>query len=455
MMTLEEMMTRFSVVKFSGRPRIMELDDDGKIVEFYDFQDFKNYFTKEVIAFQDAGGKPKTLKLAQAWLDHPDSKRYEGLSYHMPGSPLPLPKGHYNGWRGYTVEPSAQGSWDRNKAHIYDIICDSNETHFTWVMNWLAALFQRPGKHGWTSIVMRGGQGIGKGHFADFMIGQCFHTQQYLHVLGANQLTAEFNEHLSGKVLVFADESTWGGDPRAASKLKGLITEGMVPINRKFLPMVSEPSALHILIASNNEWPIPIERDDRRFLVLQPSEHKKQDQGYFNLLREEFQAGGREAMLHELLEWEINDHMLRQPPRSAVKDEIAIRSLKPVERWWFEILEQGVIDQGQWVTRMQKSAMHELYLRFLDVHYPSGLHLGPRQTETELGMFLAKFAMTVQNLTVNGTRQRMLNLPPLEQAREAWLKTFGWPSPDYAWDGEADAEHLPGTHDAPFDDRGL
>lgn len=100
------------------------------------------------------------------------------------------------------------------------------------------------------------------------MLGALFHKQQYLHILGAGMLTGRFNEHLSGKVLVFADESTWGGDPQAADKLKGMITEDTIPIERKFLPLVEEPSALHIVIASNHDWPIAIPKDDRRFMVL-------------------------------------------------------------------------------------------------------------------------------------------------------------------------------------------
>src|SRR6185369_6442009 len=205
------------------------------------------------------------------------------------------------------------------------------EPIFAWVMNWLAALFQIPGRHAWSSIVMRGNQGTGKGHFADFMVGQCFHAQQYLHLVGANQLTAEFNEHFSGKVFVFGDETCWGGEKQAAEKLKGLITEDTILIHRKFLKAVEEPSALHIVMASNSEWPVAIPKDDRRFLVLDVAEAKQQDQVYFAALREELRNGGRAAMLHDLLAYSIDEAALRMPPDTDAKRDVKERTFSHEE----------------------------------------------------------------------------------------------------------------------------
>ena len=432
-MEFDEMMARFALVKFAGKPRVMELDATGKIVEFYDFQDFKNYFIRETVSFTGGDGKVKSVKMTQHWLEHTQSKRYEGLCYHMPGSEWPMPANWYNGYRGFTVE-SKPGAWDRNKNHIWEVICNGNDTHFVWVMNWLAALFQRPGAHGWASIVMRGGQGIGKGHFAHEMIGRCFYDQQYIHIIGANQLTAEFNEHLSGKVLVFADESTWGGDPRAASKLKGLITEANIPINRKFLPMVAERSALHILIASNNDWPIPIEKDDRRFCVLDVPDTYKQNSAYFGPLLEELRNGGREAMIAELLSMPIDDDALRHPPGSKSKHDISIRSLKPSERWWFEVLESGELQDGKWPYRISKREMHDLYTMFLDRHYRG--HSQMIHTEMELGRFLKRYILKEEQITRNGKRERFLILPKLEDARAMWQDNFGWPDSTHEWEAE-------------------
>jgi hypothetical protein len=300
----------------------------------------------------------------------------------------------------------------------------------------MAALVQWPGRHAFTAVVLRGGQGVGKGHLAHLMLGALFHPQQYLHIIGAGMLTGRFNEHLSGKVLVFADESTWGGDMQAADKLKGMVTESTIPIERKFLPLVEEPSALHIVIASNNEWPISIPPDDRRFCVFDVAADMRQNDDYFRPLREELENGGRAAMLHDLLNFTVDEPLLRHPPSTKAKRDVMTQSLKPIERWWYEKLQEGAMSytttegsgveyHEDWPEGIPKEQLHQDYLTFLDKHREQRAR---RSTETELGMFLSKYA---------GARSSrgVWHLQPLDVCRQKWAELCEW-GPDYKWDDD-------------------
>lgn len=438
-MTFDEINQRFAVISVGNKTLVMELNKNGSIHELWAFEDFRKTLIKETVKIRaniktSAGLVPGTKKvpLADVWLKSKRGRRYNRLVYAMPGSRVIAGPEDYNGWQGFSFEPRS-GDWSLNKKHVREIICAGNEDHFQWVMNWLAALIQAPGRHGWTSIVLRGGQGIGKGHFAHTMVGSLFGPQQYLHILGAGQLTAEFNEHLSGKSLIFADESTWGGDPRAASKLKGLITEDTVPIHRKFLKMVEEDSALHTIIASNNEWPIPIDHDDRRFSVFDVRETMKQNDAHFGQLREELRAGGWEAMLYDLMEYQVDDKKLRNPLITEAKSDITAQSLKHIEHWWLEILESGSIQNDTWPTSILKRDLHNSYIEFLERHHKASRER--RSTETEMGMFLRKFTPVIQQMTVNGKVERVIQVPSLDECRKTWVKAFNW-SASYTWDRE-------------------
>jgi hypothetical protein len=62
------------------------------------------------------------------------------------------------------------------------------------------------------------------------------------------------------------------------------LTEDTILINKKHLPQEVQQSCLHIIIASNAEKPLHIERDDRRYFVLRVSEARKNKVQYFTAL---------------------------------------------------------------------------------------------------------------------------------------------------------------------------
>jgi DNA invertase Pin-like site-specific DNA recombinase len=373
---IDRLNERFAIIGVENKIVVMERWPDGSIKQLWPFDEFKKLLVKDRISTEvESRGKTVTrvVSLADAWLTDRRGRQYERLVYDMPGSAERCRDGDYNGYLGFTVTP-ASGDWSLNQRHVEKIICGGDEALFLWLINWMAALVQWPGRHAFTAVVLRGGQGVGKGHFAHLMLGSLFHKQQYLHIIGAGMLTGRFNEHLSGKVLVFADESTWGGDAQAADKLKGMVTESTIPIERKFLPLVEEPSALHILIASNNEWPIAIAPDDRRFCVFDVSADMRQNDDYFRPLRDELEHGGRAAMLYDLLQHPIDGSMLRHPPSTKAKREVMTQGLKPIERWWYEKLLEGsmsytavhdskVEHREGWPDAIQKEQLHQDYLK--------------------------------------------------------------------------------------------
>jgi hypothetical protein len=422
---IERLNDRFAIISVGNKVVVMDNLPDGSIKKLWPFDEFKKLLSKEHVTITG-----KTVPLANFWIKHPVGRRYESLVYDMPGSAERCGPEDYNGYLGFTVAPKA-GDWSKNKDHLLKIICSYNESLYAWVFNWMAALVQWPGLHAFTALVLRGKQGVGKGHFAHLMLGALFHRQQYLHIIGAGMLTGTFNEHLSGKVLVYADESTWGGDTKAANKLKGLVTESTVPIERKFLPIIEEPSCLHTIIASNDEWPVAVPKDDRRFTVLDVAEDERQNDEHFTPLRAELANGGLAAMLHDLLAHTINESALRHPPTTPGKEQVMLQSLKPIERWWYEKLLTGSLYGNKWKEHADKAILHEDYHAFLDKLRETRSR---RSTETELGMFLSKYAGAV-------SERLIWRLLPLEDCRLCWVVECEW-SKDHRWPENEDDEQM-------------
>ena len=130
--------------------------------------------------------------------------------------------------------------------------------------------------------------------------------------------------------------------PRAADRLKGMVTESTVNIERKFLPLVEEPSMLHIIMGSNNEWPVAIPPTIAATPCWMSPTHS--DKTTRTLPRSErLVNGGLAAFLHDLLAHQLDEHALRHPVNTPGKRDVTTHSLKPVQRWWLERLKQGCL----------------------------------------------------------------------------------------------------------------
>ena len=52
---------------------------------------------------------------------------------------------------------------------VHDIICDSNDDLYKYVLGWIASVIQHPGIKNETALILKGLQGIGKGRFTDVL----------------------------------------------------------------------------------------------------------------------------------------------------------------------------------------------------------------------------------------------------------------------------------------------
>ncbi len=132
-------------------------------------------------------------------------------------------------------------------------------------------------------------------------------------------------------------------EPRG--KFKRLITEPSLAIERKGVDIFSVDNCLHIIIASNEPWVVPAGVDERRFMVVRVSEHRKQNVSYFRKLHAEmYEAGGLGAMLHDLLTLDLGGwHPREDIPRTDALDQQKLLSLSPADQWWLEMLRDGCL----------------------------------------------------------------------------------------------------------------
>lgn len=303
---------RFIQVLAGSKQIVYEIDKD----RYIPYEEFKKHYLydKELIRSKEMINGI-LARWAELWLQHKSARRFSDIQF-APGNGLVFDDGKtYNLWRGFAVDPDATKDFAPFLTLVKRAICSDDEALYEYVLNWLAFGVQKPAVKCETSIILRGDQGSGKGSMAT-IYGSLF-GKHFTHAKNKEDYLGKFNSNLEICKILFVDESTFGGNKEEAGKIKTLITEKTMTIERKFMDKRNVQNCFNILIASNNDWPVPVDVGDRRFLCINPLNTFKGDFEFFNELHDCMNnRDGSRGLLAFLLDRDIASFNPRQLPKS-------------------------------------------------------------------------------------------------------------------------------------------
>lgn len=300
------------------------------------------YANQLVVAGEKKNGDDILKSKFDVWLSSSHRRQFETIGFFPP--PLKADDTIYNLWRGFAVEPDPKPQPElrcaRYLEHVRAVTCGGDAEIAEYVFDWMADCVQNPGRPGAVAIAMRGAAGAGKG-FTARELGALF-GRHFIQLDRTEHLTGKFNAHLSGKVIVFADEAIWAGSKHDLGPLKRLITEPTLTIERKGIDATDEANCIHLITATNEGWSVPAMMRERRWLVLDVLSTVAQNHAYFNALKFQQEHGGREALLAWLKARSITRNLLQAPKTGALLEQ-TIRSATALQQWWFEKLSNGIV----------------------------------------------------------------------------------------------------------------
>jgi hypothetical protein len=230
--------------------------------------------------------------------------------------------------------------------------------------------------------------------------------------------------------------------------LKRLITEPTLSIECKGRDVIEEPNRLHVMLASNNDWVIPAGAHERRFVVQEVADTHRQDANWFGPVYKQLRSGGYEAMLFDLLNYDLDDWHPRQIVRTAALGEQQEKSLSPFDAWWLELLQTGVLggadplSPDRAVSNRYEEELEEPSGGYYggkrrrtvrrDGLYDHARRISPKlrdETDAAFGRYLKK--QGCQRARV--LRRRGWQFPQLSECRAHWRTRFpttDWPDPE-------------------------
>lgn len=423
---------RYALVIWGGKAVIVNEQADGPIderVRVMSPEALNVWFANRFTEARGADGKLKVIPWSKAWLSHRDRRQYSGVEFFPNPDGASGIEGYLNFWRGFGVSPSPVGSYAVFKDHLLNNLCRGDGELFKYLFAWSAHLVQRPRERIGTAIVLCGKMGTGKSKFGE-VIGSLF-PSHYFQVDDARYVTGQFNAHMAKCLLLQADEAVWAGDKAAEGRLKGLITSEYQMIESKGVDPIRLRNFVRIIMTSNEEWVVPAGKDERRYCVLDVDPRCAQNSDYFKEMDDELNNGGRERLLHDLMNFDLGGINLRHIPRTRALFEQKLRSLDPIENWLFNRLWNGMItsENGRWPTTI---ACTDLYADYLKSATMAGV--SRKRSDAEFGLKLNKLLPGLGRRRPRGRdeagkiqRPWHYELPALEDCRAAFDTLVGQP----------------------------
>lgn len=403
------------------------------------FEDFRNrYMNIKVQTGQTKEGNPVYSPAGKWWLEHPMRRQFDTMAF-APGREV---ANAYNLWQGFACEALPGDGHEPFLEHLRVNICKCDEEHYNYLIGWMARAVQRPGEPGHVAVVLRGGRGAGKGTVAQ-VFGELW-GRHFLHIANAKHLVGQFNAHLRDCAVLFADEAFFAGDKQHESILKTLVTEDTIMVEGKGLDAEVAPNCVHLIMASNEDWVVPAGADERRYFVLDVGEERKQDTAYFRAIRKAMNEGGREALLHYLLTYDLSAFEVRKVPQTDALLRQKELSLTPESEWLLGVIEMGEIP-GRWIEttndpfRRVRPSNDDGRLKGLFTLMREGNPKLRAASDKKLGGFLRKWGFTDHKHSSRRSWRGWM-FPDLRDLRDKWAAQFGprdWQTDDW-WIGETE-----------------
>jgi hypothetical protein len=448
------------VVLDGARTRILrfeEVEHDAggehyvyRVPTFLRSEDFRLLYLNREITANGA-----VMDIGKYWLTHKDRRQYPGIVF-KPGGTL-IVNGKLNLWTGWGVTPK-RGDWSYMREHIFEVMAARDDDVDAYTINWLAWAVQHADEQPEVALVFKGERGTGRGTLGK-VICKLF-GQHARHISSPAHLTGKFNAHMRQCSFLFADEAYAPDDKGAEGTLKRLITEPTLIVEPKGRDVMEEPNRLHVMFASNEDWVVPAGAFERRYVIQNVANTHRQDPSWFGPIYKQLRNGGYEAMLFDLMERDLGNWHPRQIVRTAALAEQQEQSLSPLDTWWLELLQTGIL-AGADPSRPDhaRSNRYEEEKKigtdgyggtrtrtvWRDGLYDQARRISPKLkgiSDTSLGRYLSKQRCMGGSSDCWVCGRRGWGFPPLAECRERWLMRFPgtvWRDPEMGeWTIEED-----------------
>jgi hypothetical protein len=224
---------------------------------------------------------------------------------------------------------------------------------------WFSDMLQNPAKKPKTSLLLIGEMGAGKTFIGEKVIGAIIGGSHFGQTSSTADFADRFNSILEKKILLQCDESEHSNRKSISTRLKSIITEDTISIERKGLERYNIENHTRIFFTSNDEYSagfIDPSEKERRFSVGKVSDKHAEDMDFWQAMHE-----WAETRLPNIHRWFLDqtiDKMLISRPFKSAEKRLIQRGSAGIEEAWLRDVSQRSFPFAPHVHRHWSDCYH-------------------------------------------------------------------------------------------------
>ena len=258
------------------------IKEDGNLI-IRDRAEFKNVYENLLINDESFVSK---------WLKDPNNRTYDKIDF-LPTQEAP--PNVYNTFKGFEGSRAINDEVNINDSlimkHIRENIANNNPEVFTYIINYLANLLQHPHKKANTALIIKSVQGAGKDTIFNWFGNSILGKDYYFNDDSAELLFGRFNSCIENKILCILNEASGKDTFTINEKIKNAITRNVNTIEKKGKTPYENTNNIGYIFLTNNDNPIKVPHDDRRFTGFECNSAYANNKEYFTNLYNEINSG--------------------------------------------------------------------------------------------------------------------------------------------------------------------
>lgn len=303
----------------------------------------------------EVDGKIQTIDLPRWWKSH-TKRRATRLVFDPslePGfhSGVRPELSFYNTFQGYDYDGYDAPFTDEDRKNVESFLDlaknlvggeENAEECYHYLINHLASIYQKPSEKTRMCIILKSRQGSGKDTLFNAFGGLIGKDSYIISGNPSCDFLKDYNSIVKSAIVVKMEEVSFSAVAPHVETFKSLMTAPNITISEKYEKRYNLDSFHNFLGTTNNDIPVPIQNDDRRFCIFRANDLNNGDKQYWETLQNHFATESFKKSLARF----FRNHQIPldfNSERSRPDTQIYRNTVLACRSWQFDVFESLIV----------------------------------------------------------------------------------------------------------------